>query len=146
MRTLLKILGWTLGVLLVLLILAGAGLWFGGGDVVAWAMEHPLSQMIGRQITVAGPLTVRWGAPTEVVIENVRVANADWAEDKEMFSADRVEIEIFARTLLRGPIRYAAHHPRGNEAPARDVRAWRAKLEFRLELRSAAKAPAVSRP
>src|SRR6266404_2304591 len=39
----LKILGWIVGIFLVLVVLAGAALWFGGGRAVAWAIEHPAS-------------------------------------------------------------------------------------------------------
>jgi uncharacterized protein involved in outer membrane biogenesis len=103
--TILKIVGWCFAIFLVLIVASGAALYFGGGKALAWVIAHPLSSMVGRQITVAGPLTVHWGAPTRVVLEGVHVANAGWSQDHEMFSAKRVEIRIFARTLLHGPVR-----------------------------------------
>jgi uncharacterized protein involved in outer membrane biogenesis len=102
---LLKIVGWILGGILVLAAAAAGALWIGGGPALAWALQHPVSSMIGRQIRIDGPLTVRWGAPTRIVAENVHVANASWGSEPEMFSAQRLEIDLFARTLVFGPTR-----------------------------------------
>ena len=101
----LKIIGWIAAVLVLLVVIAGGALWFGGSRAVAWAIEHPVSTMVGRQIHVAGHLTLRWGAPTRLVAEDVHVANADWGSEPDMFSARRLEIELYARTLLHGPTR-----------------------------------------
>jgi AsmA family protein len=101
----LKIIGWIVAVVVLLVVIAGGALYFGGGRAVAWAIEHPVSTMVGRQIHVGGPLTVRWGAPTRLVAEDVHVANASWGSEPDMFSARRLEIELHARSLLRGPTR-----------------------------------------
>jgi uncharacterized protein involved in outer membrane biogenesis len=97
-----KIVGWIAGCLVLLLIAAGAALYFGGGPAVAWALEHPVSSMIGRQITI-GKLTLQWGAPTRIVAEDVHVANASWGSEPEMFTAKRLEIDLFVRSLIFGP-------------------------------------------
>lgn len=101
----LKILGWVIGGIAVLVAAAAGTLWFGGGPVIAWAVEHPLAAYLDRQIRIDGPLTVHWGAPTRIIAENVHVANASWGSAPDMFSAKRLEIDIFARSLLRGPAR-----------------------------------------
>src|SRR5437016_5248717 len=98
-----KIVGWVFTGLVTLLLIAAGTLWFGGARAVVWAVEHPLSRMIGREIRIGGPLTIAWGAPTKIVAEDIHVANASWSQEPEMFSAKRLEIDIFARTLLRGP-------------------------------------------
>jgi AsmA family protein len=101
----LKIVGWIAAVVLLLAIIAGGALYFGGGRAVAWALEHPVSTMIGRRIHVGGPLAIRWGNPSRLVAEDVHVANASWGNEPDMFSARRIEIELYARTLLHGPTR-----------------------------------------
>ncbi len=101
----LKILGWIAASLLALIAAAGAALWIGGGPLVAWALAHPVSGLIGRQIHIEGPLAVHWGRPTRILAENVHLANAPWGSQPEMFSAKRFEIEIFPGSLLRGPLR-----------------------------------------
>src|SRR5947207_5788447 len=95
-----KIFAWVIGGLLALLGAAGVAVWYGEGPLVAWIIEHPASTMLGRQIRIAGPLTIRWGAPTRIVAEDIHVANASWGSQPEMFWAKRLEIDIFVRTLL----------------------------------------------
>src|SRR5438477_12772076 len=104
MMRVVRIIGWVFAGLVVLLLVAAGSLWFGGARAAIWAIEHPFSRMIGREIRIGGPLTIEWGAPTKIVVEDVHVANASWSQQPEMFSAKRLEIDIFARTLLRGPI------------------------------------------
>jgi len=101
----LKVIGWIAAVVLLLIVIAGGVLFFGGGRVVAWAIEHPVSTLIGRQIHVGGRLTIHWGNPSRLVAEDVHVANAAWGSEPDMFSAHRLEIELYARTLLHGPTR-----------------------------------------
>jgi AsmA family protein len=104
-RRLVKFLAWLVAILLIVIGGAAAALWFGGAPAVVWLIEHPVSSAIGRQIRIAGPLVIRWGAPTQIVIEDIHVANASWGSQPEMFSARRLEIAIFARSLIFGPTR-----------------------------------------
>jgi uncharacterized protein involved in outer membrane biogenesis len=104
-RRFLRIAGW---VLAALLIISGAGVTaalFAGAWTVVWLVEHPLSTSIGRAIRIAGPLVIEWGAPTRIVVEDVHVANASWGSQPEMFTAKRLEIAIFVRSLVFGPTR-----------------------------------------
>ena len=104
-RRLLKIAGWMLAVLLIVTAATACALWFGGGQALAWLLEHPVSSAIGRQIRVAGPLVIHWAAPTHIVVDDIHVANASWGSQPEMFSAKRLEIVMYTRTLLFGPTR-----------------------------------------
>src|SRR6267143_694676 len=104
-RRLLKILGWLVAILLIVVGAAAAALWFGGAPAVVWLIEHPVSSAIGRQIRIAGPLVIRWGAPTQIIVNDIHVANASWGSQPEMFSARRLEIAIYARSLIFGPTR-----------------------------------------
>lgn len=96
----LKILGWIVGVVLLI----GVGLWLGGPRAAIWALEHPVSTMIARQIRV-GSLAVAWGAPTRLTLNNVSVANASWGSEPQMFTAETLEVDIHMRTILWGPMR-----------------------------------------
>ena len=104
-RLLVKLALWLVAILVVVVGAAACAIWLGGGPAAAWLLEHPVSAAIGRQIRVGGKLDIRWGAPTEIVVNDLHVANASWGSQKEMFSAKRLEIAIFARTLLFGPTR-----------------------------------------
>src|SRR5581483_2377151 len=99
-----KIIAIVIAVLVLLVAVAGAALWLGGSPAVAWALEHPVSGMIGRQIRV-GSLKLSWGDPSRIVAENVEVANASWGSAPEMFTAKRLEIELYIRSLIWGPTR-----------------------------------------
>src|SRR5258708_29388821 len=104
-RRLLRIAGWLLAILLIVSGAVVGAVWFGGAPAVAWLIEHPVSSAIGRQIRIAGPLAIRWGAPTQIIVNEIHVANASWGSQPEMFSARRLEIAIFARSLTFGRMR-----------------------------------------
>jgi uncharacterized protein involved in outer membrane biogenesis len=106
-RRVLKIIGWTVAVLLLMVMASGVALWFGGGPAVAWVLRHPVSGVIGRDIAV-GRAEVDWGSwgrPTRLVAEDLHVANAPWGSAPDMFAAKRVEIALYAKTLLLAPTR-----------------------------------------
>lgn len=100
-----KIAGLVLGALAILAGVLVLALYFGGAPAVAWVIQHPGSTLIGRAITIRGPVELHWGAPTRLVINDIHVANASWGSEKEMFSAQRLELQLFARTLIKGPTR-----------------------------------------
>jgi AsmA family protein len=100
-----RFLGWIVGILVAVIVAAGAAVWFGGAPVIAWAIEHPGSALMGRQLRIAGAFVIHWGAPTRIIAEDVHVANAPWGTAPEMFSAKRLEIDVFLRSLLGGPVR-----------------------------------------
>ncbi len=99
-----KIAGVVVGVLALIVVGAGCAVFFGGGGAVKWVLEHPVSTAMARTIKVAR-VEVRWGAPTRIVLDDLHVANASWDSGHEMLAAKRVELEIFARTLVWGPVR-----------------------------------------
>jgi AsmA family protein len=107
-RLLLKIALWLLVILAVVVGAAACAIWFGGGPALAWVLQHPVSTAIGREIRIAGPLVIEWGAPTRIVVEDIHVANASWGSQPEMFRAKRLEIAIFVRSLVFGPTRIPA--------------------------------------
>jgi uncharacterized protein involved in outer membrane biogenesis len=100
-----KIAGGVLAVVVLLVVAFGLALYVGGGKALAWVIEHPGSTLIGRQIRIGGPVTVAWGSPTRIVIEDLHVANASWDAKTEMLAAGRVELAIMPLTLLHGPTR-----------------------------------------
>ncbi|HZB91920.1 MAG TPA: AsmA family protein [Stellaceae bacterium] len=102
-----RIAGWVLAAVVALFAAAGLVLWIGSGPVVAWAIEHPVSAAMGRQITLSGRLSIAWGSPTRIVAEGVRVANAPWGTAPDMLNARRLEIELYPWSLVTGPTRIA---------------------------------------
>lgn len=103
----LRIAGWVLAAIVAIVVAAGVALWTGGGRVAAWAIEHPMSAAMGRQITLNGPLTIAWGSPMRIVAQGISVANASWGTAPDMLSARRLEIEFYPWSLVSGATRIA---------------------------------------
>jgi uncharacterized protein involved in outer membrane biogenesis len=106
-RRALKIIGWVLLVLLVIVVGCGIALYFGGGPAVAWALRHPVSGVIGRDIKV-GHVEVDWGSwgrPTRLVADDIHVANAPWGSEPDMFAAKRLGIALYAKSIVLAPTR-----------------------------------------
>jgi uncharacterized protein involved in outer membrane biogenesis len=99
-----RILGWLAGGVFLLVLCAAALIWFGGSPILTWVVEHPVSAYLGRQINL-GKLTVRWGNPSEIVAENVAVANATWGTQPQMFTARRLAVKVYFRSLISGAAR-----------------------------------------
>src|ERR1051325_3729778 len=93
-----------LGVVAVLVIGAAAALWFGGGPLVAWAIENPVSGTMNREITLGGPLKLHWGRNVTIAAQDVTVANASWGTDPVMFSARSLKLEFNLFSLVSGPV------------------------------------------
>lgn len=99
-----SIIFWTLGVLAAVLVAAVAAVWFGGAPAVAWALRHPVSAAMGREIRLSG-IAIHWGATTRIVVSDLHVANASWGSGPDMLAAKRAELDIVPQTLLWGPTR-----------------------------------------
>ncbi|MCW0236401.1 MAG: AsmA family protein [Ferrovibrio sp.] len=56
----------------------------------------------GRQTVINGRMDGEWSLTPRFVIEDLHMANADWAREKELLSFERVEIVVDLRQLLRG--------------------------------------------
>ncbi|MGH7034142.1 MAG: AsmA family protein, partial [Stellaceae bacterium] len=93
-----------LGVFAVLAIGAAAALWLGGGPLIAWAIENPVSGAMNRKIAIGGPLAVDWGRSVTIAAQDVSVANASWGTDPVMFSARTLKLSFDLFGLVSGPV------------------------------------------
>ena len=93
---------------------AGAGAIYAEGDRLAvWAIEHPLSALIGRQLAVAGPAELDWGSPTRLVLHDFTIANAPWGAAPHLLEAGEIVLEFYPASLLTSAKRFrlvAVHH------------------------------------
>jgi uncharacterized protein involved in outer membrane biogenesis len=104
MRRALKILGWTLGVLVVLIGAAGTfAYYFVTSDYLRNRLESEADTESGR-VTKIGKLAVDWGWTTHIHIEQVEISNADWGKAPQMFAADEIECDIRLWPLIKGHI------------------------------------------
>lgn len=94
-----------LSLLLVVVLLAGAGLlWAMNLDYRSY-VEREGSAALGRQVTI-GALTIGWGDPLRIEIRDLRIANASWGTRPEMAQVAHILALVDVWPLLDGRIRY----------------------------------------
>ncbi|TWB15457.1 hypothetical protein FBZ89_11450 [Nitrospirillum amazonense] len=100
MRRAFKIIGWSLGVLVVVLLLAGAGVYFFvTSDYVRAQLENRADAFSGRK-TKIGQIAVHWGWVTHILLNDVQVSNTDWGQAPHLFTAKQIELDIELKPLL----------------------------------------------
>ncbi len=75
-------------------------------DLSGWkdTVERLVSNAIGRELRINGDFQPEIGFTTRVVATAVTLANADWSDDPQMVSVDRLAGEIDLLSILFGPI------------------------------------------
>jgi AsmA family protein len=104
MRLALRILGWTAGVLVGLIVVAvAAGYFFVTSDDFRSRVEGGASAYSGRK-TKIGKISIDWGSTAHVQLSEVEVANPEWAKEPHMLKADQVDFDIRLWPLLKGDL------------------------------------------
>src|SRR5207249_527957 len=99
MRTALK---WTVGLVLVLVVALYVFLVY-SLDTVRGPLARAVSAATGRELVIDGRIHAVWSwTHPRFRVERVTLANADWAKDDYLFSAEAVEAEFRLLPLLRG--------------------------------------------
>jgi uncharacterized protein involved in outer membrane biogenesis len=104
MKRAVKILGWTAGILVGLLVIAATAVYFiATSDYLRGQLEDRVSDMTGRRTQVA-KVAVDWGWTTNVKLEGIEVANAQWGKAPYMLKVDQVDVDIRLWPLLGGNV------------------------------------------
>lgn len=104
MRRAAKIFGWTAGLLVGLLVIAATAVYFiATSDYLRGQLEDRVSDMTGRRTQVA-KVEVDWGWTTNVKLEGIEVANAQWGKAPYMLKVDQVDFDIRLWPLLGGNV------------------------------------------
>ena len=99
MRTALK---WTAGVLVTLLVVLALFIAF-GLDSLRGPISRAVANATGRELVIDGRIRTVWSlVHPRFRVERIRFANAEWAREDYLFSADAVEAEVRLLPLLRG--------------------------------------------
>ena len=102
MRRALKILAWTFGGLVLLIIAAGGFVYvFATSDYVRAQIENHASAIAGRATKIAR-VRIDWGWTAHVSLEDVEVSNADWGKADHMLKAKLIDFDIRLWPLLGG--------------------------------------------
>src|SRR5690242_11822533 len=99
----LKIVGWILGGLLLLVVGVVAAVAIGGDKAMAYLIQHQGAALLHRDIRLGG-FHVAWGNPIRIVADDVHVANASWGTEPDMFAARHLELEVEPWPLLHGKV------------------------------------------
>lgn len=104
MKRAVKILGWTAGILAGLLVIAATAVYLiATSDYLRGRLEDRVSDMTGRRTQVA-KVAVDWGWTTNVKLEGIEVANAQWGRAPYMLKVDQVDFDIRLWPLLGGNV------------------------------------------
>lgn len=101
MRFLLRL----IGALVVLVGVALLGLMLLPAERIARIATDQFSAQTGRALTISGPVSFSLFPVLGIEAEGLALANAEWAADRAMFTADTASIALDAAALLRGDIR-----------------------------------------
>ena len=97
-----RVLGWTAGILLGLLIVAAGGIYLvATSDYLRGQVEARASDLTGRKTSIA-KVVVQWGWTANVKLEGIEVANAKWGKAPYMLKVDQVDFDIRLWPLLGG--------------------------------------------
>ncbi len=104
MKRAVKVLGWTAGIMIGLLVIAATAVYFiATSDYLRGQLEDRVSDMTGRRTQVA-KVAVDWGWTTNVKLEGIEVANAQWGKAPYMLKVDQVDVDIRLWPLLGGNV------------------------------------------
>ncbi|MGI9222780.1 MAG: AsmA family protein [Woeseiaceae bacterium] len=67
-------------------------------------IERWASEATGRDIAIDGALHINLGAHSSIIAEDVSISNVEWADQPEMISVGRAEVQFGFVSLLNGPI------------------------------------------
>lgn len=93
---------WIAYALLALLLAAVVLLWSSQYWLKGW-IEDTVSTRTGRQLQIAD-LDIDWSLQPKLTAQRIRFANADWAEQEQMFRADAFAVRIALLPLLHGAV------------------------------------------
>jgi uncharacterized protein involved in outer membrane biogenesis len=111
-RTALK---WTVGLVLVLVVTLALFIAF-GLNALKGPITRAVTEATGRELLIEGDLRTIWSwTHPRFRAEQVTFANADWASEDYLFTADAVEASIRLLPLLRGRVVVPEVHLEGAE-------------------------------
>lgn len=104
MRRIATALAWSAGILLGLAVVAAGTLYFvATSQWLRDRIEGHASDYTGRKTRIA-EVTFKWGSTTNVRLDGVEVANAEWGKAPHMLKVEQVEFDIRLWPLFKGDL------------------------------------------
>lgn len=75
-------------------------------DVEGWKkdLQSHIGQISGRQLSVDGAVDFTVSYPPKIILEDIRIENADWGSKRDMLKADALIAEVDFLPLLFGDV------------------------------------------
>ncbi len=90
--------------MVALVLLALTWLWTADLGVFKPQLERFVTEQTGREFSIDGNFSVDLARHSLVIAENVRLQNADWADQADMVTVGRIEVRLDLWSLFKGPI------------------------------------------
>lgn len=132
--------------LLTLAVVAVAALFLIPTDRIARIAEAEFEKNTGRQLTLSGDVEPQVFPRLGVVLNDVAIANADWAGSEPMLQAERMEVGVTLAALLGGEINVEAFAIDGPIIRLRRAPDGRANWDFIADLGGGEEDPASETP
>jgi uncharacterized protein involved in outer membrane biogenesis len=104
MRKTTLIIGVFLG-LLLLVVLAVAALFLVDPAVFRGQLEARATAALGRQVQFDGPIRLERSLRPRIIIEDITIANPDWASSAHFAEAEKIGVQVALLPLLGGDLR-----------------------------------------
>lgn len=99
-----RIARWSLVGVLGLIAMIIALIWLAESRWARELLEDQIGQRLsGRDVEIAG-LDIDWGWPLSIRLEDIRIANPDWASNDHMLDLAALEIDIALAALFQGNV------------------------------------------
>lgn len=104
MKRMASILGWVAGILLSLVTVVVGGLYlFVTSDYLRGQLEGRASDFTGRKTRIAH-ISIDWGTTSNVRLDGVEIANAQWGKAPHMLKVEQIDFDINLWPLLKGDL------------------------------------------
>ena len=99
-----RVLFWSSLTLFLLVVCSATWLWTADLRLLKPQIEDWVTEKTGREFEINGRFSIDLGLSSTVIAENVRFANAEWAETPQMATIGRAEIHVNLGSLFKGPV------------------------------------------
>ena len=144
----------TLKIILIIfaavLALGGLGAWYAASSVNPTQLTQLLSSAVkdatGRDLKIAGPVSLNIFPSIGVKAEQVTLSNASWASQSQMLALKHIELEVKVFPLLLGNVEISSIHLAGLEAHLEVNKSGKGNWDLTLPARPADSKAATSSP
>ena len=120
--------------LLPLLLIGGVVIWYASTsikpDQLTQLIGSSVKEATGRDLTIAGPVSLRFFPSIAVTAQQVSLSNATWSSHSEMVKVKRLELDIELLPLLRKEVAFNAINLNGVEVYLQTNKAGDANWDF----------------